>query len=72
MASLQPTIVAGNINATGNITATNFIGNAAQLTNIGRSIIVATRSTLVTIPITSGQYLVVLTRSGNANVVVNT
>jgi hypothetical protein len=72
MATLQNTTITGNANVTGDVTATNFVGSGSQLTGVGRSIIVSTRSSLVTIPITSGQYLVVLTRSGNANVIVNT
>jgi hypothetical protein len=72
MASLQNTTITGNASVTGNVSATNFVGSGSQLTGVGRSIIVATRSSQVATPITSGQYLPVLTRSGNANVVVNT
>ena len=50
----------------------SYGGGHDSVLGVGRTIIVSTRSSLVTIPITSGQYLVVLTRSGNANVIVNT
>lgn len=64
---------AGLITATGNVTGNYFIGNGSQLTGVASTIAgnitVGTRTGSSSFPLTSG-FLLVLTRSGNANIIV--
>jgi hypothetical protein len=69
-------LTAGLISATGNVSGSNVIasGNLYYSGNIlvARSLQVGTRTTVATIPLGAGGNVIVLTRTGNANVIVTT
>jgi hypothetical protein len=67
---------AGLISATGNVSGSNVVasGNLYYSGNIlvARSLQVGTRTTVATIPLGAGGNVIVLTRTGNTNVIVTT
>ena len=66
----------GLISATGNVSGSNVVasGNLYYSGNIlvARSLQVGTRTTVATIPLGAGGNVIVLTRTGNTNVIVTT
>jgi hypothetical protein len=63
----------GSVSATGNITGQFILGNGSQLTGIGRSLTIGTRSDAVIIPLTaSGSFTISTRNSGNVVVTATT
>jgi hypothetical protein len=66
----------GLISATGNVSGSNVVASGNLYYNgnilVARSLQVGTRTTIATIPLGAGGNVIVLTRTGNTNVIVTT